>query len=243
MRKALWFLVLLVFTAGFVVARGTCDEEGPTFEFKFKGSSIGLSLLDVAPLNPVLRANGFAPLSGRLKLGGEIDFSFAIGRLHFGLDKWSLTAKTEQGEKKVELSISSKGFDIGCVVASDQCSIFSIGSVFGRGEVELKLRHGVPQSFEEAVANPFRSVLETSFYAVEPYVSVLLQPLRWIGIRLQVGYLFAFSSPTWKVDRFEFPGPPFAPDGLSIGLSFAFGKNIERCYGDEEEVVEETTAP
>lgn len=242
-RKTLWILVLLVFTIGFVVARGVCKGEGPTFEFKFKGPSIGLSLLDIGALNPVLISNGYAPLSGRLHVGGKVNIDVAIARLHFGVDDWSVTTTTREGEKKAELSISSKGSHIGCVVASDPYSIFSIGSVFEYGEVELRLRHDLPQGFEEAVANPFYSVLNSDFYAVQPYVSVLLQPLRWIGIRLQVGYLFAFSSSIWRVDCLEFPGPTFAPDGLSIGLSFAFGKNIERSNEEEEKVVEETAVP
>jgi ketosteroid isomerase-like protein len=213
---AVWLGVL---TGVLVAAEGGTDAARG---FGFGGPMVGLVGLDLALVNPVLEAGGYGPLAGEVVTWGGGGGGGHVGGLSFGGSGWGGTATSLVGEKSAELSFGFGGVDLAYTVSGKGDSLLSLGLVAGGGALDLSLRERVPESFDDAVAHPTTTSLSRGFFGLEPYVRFNVQLLPWLGLKLQLGYLFAFPG-AWAEGGAEIPGPEAPLSTPYIGVALAFG--------------------
>ena len=87
------------------------------------------------------------------------------------------------------------------------------------------------------------ATLTRPFFAAEPYVAFHLQPLGWLGLRIQLGYLYTFPE-HWRESGHGVTGPDLDLSGPHIRASLAFGgigsADLEECVESALEVDEAT---
>ncbi|MGQ9477867.1 MAG: hypothetical protein ACUVRH_05205, partial [Candidatus Bipolaricaulia bacterium] len=81
------------------------------------------------------------------------------------------------------------------------------GAVIGGGDARLTLRDRRPSSFVDAISDPPNAFFTRGFFAVQAHLEVELFVLDWLMLKVNLGYLWAFSEP-WKLGQAELPGPP-----------------------------------
>ena len=210
---------------------GLADDEKlgkPVTGFGFGGPLIGLFTVELGSedeadsINGILAANGYGPLPERMVTFGGGGGGGVIGGFSFGGSGWGGSVTSIRAGKKAELSLGFGGMDIAYVVGGNDRSLLLIGAVLGGGGLDLKLRERIPESFEDAVANPTTTTLSQGFFAAEPYVAFQVQPLSWLGFEVHLGYLFTLAG-SWEEGGQEIEGPALELSGPFVGLSIAFG--------------------
>ena len=215
---------------------GMGEEQGEFFEsFEFLlggfvGPSIGWRLIDLDEVNSILEANGYASLGDRLSTyGARQVYSYPPhSDLFFGMDIWMGELRSELGDKRAELLISSFGlWDIALVAFQAQAEQIRLSAGFtsGLGAVELELWEGTSEDLEDAIENGFQMAFGYFYFAMEPNVSLHLRPLKWLAMQLRAGYLF--TAPFfWQEREWSILRPAFKPDGLSVGGSVQINLGI-----------------
>ena len=198
-------------------------EGGPIYELIF---------LDFSELNAVLSGVSF---TGDFRLGEQSSFFVHGGGggldttdLHFGgrgsSGSWVVPVSGERFNR-AELKLSYGGFFFERLLSGHDQSPFLAGLLLGGLDLELQLSQVPPAHFSTAVASPFMAELKRTYFLLEPYVSTEFRLLGFMEIKLEAGYLMAFSTREWctplKVLLRGGPlGKLFAPD---IGLTVIFG--------------------
>lgn len=234
MRQAVLIVVLLGFigTLSLVGLASAPDQSAGLTGFGFGGPMVGLFSLDLGEVNDVLIDAGYAPLDERLFAFGGGGGGGTIGGLSLGGTGWGGSLTSLSGEKKAELTLGFGGMDLAYVAGGNERSLLTLGVVIGGGSVELKLRDHSPESFEDAINDPNTTSLSQGFFALEPYIRFQVQPLAWLGFKLQLGYLFAFPG-EWEDDGHVLSGPSLDLNGPFVGVALTFG-GIGRADVKEE---------
>ncbi len=210
---------------------GLADDEElgkPVMGFGFGGPLIGLFTVELGSedeagsINGILAANGYGPLPERMVTFGGGGGGGVIGGFSFGGSGWGGSVTSIRAGKKAELSFGFGGMDIAYALGGNDRSLLLIGAVLGGGGLDLKLRERIPESFEDAVADPTSTTLSRGFFAAEPYVAFQIQPLSWLGFEVHIGYLFTLAG-SWEEGGQEIEGPALELSGPFFGLSIAFG--------------------
>jgi len=191
------------------------------------------AIIDVGypQFNQVLFANGGGGYWGEpdgLRIGGV------------GLGGNTLTTS---GTRTASFDIAYGGIMLEKAVRSDKDFTVVLGALFGYGGLDLRFVNALPETFEDAVANPFISSMSKEFFALQPYIAFESQPSSWMWARFQLGFLWTLTD-DWMFDETEFSGPPRTLGGLTASLMLRFGgggqfPDLDEMEAALEELVEE----
>jgi len=186
--------------------------------------------LNVDPINEVLGKNNAGTLSkGGIPLygGGGYAYLMFLTNLRIGGmgSGGSMKAKSYQRStnitRNVELSIGYGGVTIDYVVPILQRLDIAFGILLGGGGMDIKMTwdkgFGVEWDtvWDEFGGNTYGDrqigysrTLSGSFYIYQPSISMEYAILRWLGVRVGVGYN-GMAGGSWKLDdKFDLLGVP-----------------------------------
>ena len=229
------FLLLLIIFATIVTVVAQQDEEeepippprkstGPKF-----GGAAGFTqnflFLDMSPINQILSANNFAQFSGNglFMMGGQgYGYVMLIPNLRIGGIGGSgtrvSTSLLGNTRRDVELSAGYGGVTVDYVFPVLPRFDIATGVFIGAGGMSLTIRRDDGSAkvwateWQQLGSNDSIYNLTTkfsgSFFVVQPSVNFEVAILRWLGIRVGVGYMGMFGN-SWKVDdKYDFIGVP-----------------------------------
>ncbi|MCK4570409.1 hypothetical protein KAT84_00530 [Candidatus Bipolaricaulota bacterium] len=254
----LMFLLCLVLFSGFAdeepAELGEFAELEEVAEFgEFEDQYVGgggpmptLLFLDFEDLNGAITDAGYPQISqvlfanGGGGYGGALD-GLRIGGFYIGGDTMSASES-----RSVSLNMGYGGMMIEKAVRSDDDFTVVLGTMLGFGSLDLRFISNLPETFEDAVANPFLSSMSKEFYVVQPYVAFESKPYSWMWARFQLGFLWTLAD-KWTFEETEFAGPPRTFGGLTASLMIRFGGSglfpLDEMETALDELVEEPDAP
>ncbi len=263
-RNAMWSLprIVLLVTLLLVLFSGmTVSEEAkePVVGFGFGGPMIGVFMPELDEVNEFLNDNGYAALGDSLIVAGGGGRGGVLGGLSIGGIGWGGTVTSLKENKQAKFSAGFGGCQLGYVVGGNERSLLTIGAVLGGGGVNLNLREVVPEDsgpcrattlgntngprsgfLKGIVIEPTPTNYCQGFIAVEPYLSMQVQPLGFLGFELHLGYLFTVLG-FGCCGEAENSGPSLGLSGPFVGLSLTFGGIGAAEWGfPYSETVEET---
>lgn len=211
-----------------------CQEEVQTVPIK-KISRMGgaggftpyVLFWNIENINSAIKSDAGPTLSKQpiILYGGEgYGYIMLIENLRIGGMGASGTVKSSSvtGATRMDLetNVSLGGITINYVMPISQRLDFTIGSVIGWGGIDLKLRRdnwGVKKwddilnqwgSGGIITISDFSHKLKGSFFVYKPNIKLEYAILRWLSVRIGVGY-FGMTGGKWKLDdEFELIGVP-----------------------------------
>lgn len=181
-----------------------------------------LLFLDLEDLNGAITGAGYPQLDqvlfamGGGGYGGALD-GLRIGGFGVGGDSLSTT-----GSRSVSLDLGYGGMIIEKAVTTEENFTVVLGAMLGGGALDLRFISNLPETFEDAVNNPFVSSMTKEFYAIQPYIAFESKPYSWMWARFQLGFLWTLAG-DWSFEEVEFAGPPRTLGGLTASLMIRFG--------------------
>ena len=217
--KTTLILILLFCLASLT---GFANEDPSDTFFGGGGPMPTLLFLDLEDLNSAIIGGGYPQLSQVLFANGGGGYGGALNGLRiggFGLggDTMSLSES-----RSVSFDFAYGGMMIEKAVRNDEDFTVVLGTLLGFGSLDLRFVSSVPETFEDAVANPFVSSMSKDFYVVQPYIAFEAKPFSWLSARFQLGFLWTLAD-QWTFDEVEFAGPPRTLSGLTATLMLRFG--------------------
>jgi len=217
--------VLLLLLAG-----PLCAEDDPA-ALGGGGPTPSILFLRLEPLNSALAAAGYPRITEVfLTLGGS-GLGGSHGGVRVGGTGASGATTARDGERSVRLSLDLYGLFIEKVAGVEDDLTVVLGAMLGGGNLDLRLIHRVPDTFEDAVGTPYLASMSKRLYAVEPYVAFETQPFSWLATRLQFGLLWTLTD-RWTFEDAEFSGPPRTMTGLVASLTLRFGPMFKEHSDD-----------
>ena len=219
-------LVCLLGTVGLAIEEEVSDGR---IWFGLGGSTLGLFFPDLTAVDAFLTDNGFGGFGDAMLFSGGRGRGGALRGLSLGGIGWGSEVKSSVENRYAELAIGFGGLELGRVIGGDGRSLLTLGVVLGGGGASLTL-------IEDAAAfggddGPFRpcgivpepAVLgrHGAFGAVEPFVSLQVQPLHYLGFELHLGYLVPLFTFEWGDAELEGVSPGLA--GPVVGFSVTWG--------------------
>jgi hypothetical protein len=236
----------------FAQSPDSTDEELPPPSHaaaKF-GGGIGFtpSLLnmDLAPINDWLKnANAGELSSGPVFLTGGQAYGYILfvqnlrGGVMWGSGSKSSLVTTNNITRNVELHVGFTGATIEYVIPLHPRLDVTIGGMLGAGglDVTMKLDSNSQTRSWNQVWNDFGNAklegqyshkMSGAFFVYEPMVNVEYAALRWLGIRVGVGYL-GMSGNNWELDdKYTVPDVPsnITGKGFSVNAGLFLGTFI-----------------
>lgn len=241
------FLLCLVPFTGLADSAEAADsaESGDIF-FGGGGPMPTLLFLDLEDLNSAITNVGYPQITqvlfanGGGGYGGALD-GLRIGGFGLGGDTMSVSES-----RSVSFDLAYGGMMIEKAVRNDDDFTVVLGTLLGFGGLDLRFISGVPETFEDAVANPFVSSMSKNFYVVQPYIAFEAKPFSWMSARFQLGFLWTLAD-QWTFEEAEFAGPPRTLGGLTATLMLRFGgggqfPDLDEIEAALEELSEELDA-
>lgn len=207
----IFMATITLFAAGTVLADTGIDLDGvqtPPTEFAGAffaggGPSYGLAFFDFEELNEALPGVEF---TGDLAFGDRSAFfirgggGFGASDLRFGGrsagGSWTVPVGSGQFDR-AELKVDYGGFFFEVLLGGRFRLPFYAGLLIGGLDLELRLMREPVPDFAGAISAPFLAELKRSYFLLEPYLSTELRLLEFMGLKLGVGYLMAFSNREW----------------------------------------------
>lgn len=194
------------------------------------GYTPGWLFMDIDKLNETIISAGGTPFDGgRIMLNGGQGYAYLllVQNLRIGGMGMSGTRKTSRIEtstntrRDVELGVGYGGVTLEYALSVVPRLDVTFGTVIGGGSMSLTIRRDMGTSKEWGdlwgeFASPqpaaeFSRKLEGSFFIFQPSVTVEVALLRWVGVRVGVGYL-GMAGGDWKLDnKYDLAG---VPDGI-----------------------------
>ena len=233
-------VMMLMLSAGLALAETVPDLDGvqtPPLEFPgafFAGGGpiYSLTLFDFKELSEALPGVEFRgdlrfKESAFLIRGGG---GFGASDLRFGGrgmgGSWVVDVESGQFDR-AELKVGYGGFF--CELLLDEAlrlpPLFA-GLLIGNLNLELRLLREPAPDFAGAISTPFLAELERSYFLLEPYLSTEFRLLEFIGLKLEAGYLLAFSTREWRAPLGE------RVDGGPLKALFAPTFAVMLIFGD-----------
>ena len=201
--------------------------------FALGGSpAIGVLHLDVEEINGFVSDAGFGRLGEYVVMNGDGGRGRigAIGGLSIGGIGWGAEVSATGDAGVARLALGFGGLELGRVIGGNRRSMLTLGVVLGGGGTSLMLTEGGASgeggcrsiSGRGIVPEPIVIGAHRGFAAVMPFLSMQVQPLRFAGFELHLGYLFPVFGAQW--------GDPSVVDqvsltvaGPTVGISFTWG--------------------
>lgn len=244
-------LACLLGTAGFALEEEAADER---IWFGLGGSTLGLFLPDLSAVDTFLIDNGFGAFGDAVLFTGGRGRGGALHGPSFGGIGWGGEAATSVENRYAELAIGFGGLELGRVIGGDERSLLTLGVVLGGGGTSLTLFEGVAALDEDSdpfgpcgiVPEPVILGRHGAFFAIEPFLSLQVQPLHYFGFELHLGYLLPLFAFEWGDAELVGVAPGLA--GPVVGLSATWGAIGRPAIGsildqpDLEETIEQTVS-
>ncbi len=213
--------IVMIFAGGMALADtgpglGSDPGQGPEVQtppmeftgafFAGGGSVYGLALFDFKELNEALPGVKF---TGDFRFGEESAFlvhgggGFGASDLRFGGrgvgGSWVVPVESERSEfDRAELKVDYGGFFFEFLLNEPPGLPIFAGLLIGGLDLELRLLREPPPDFAEAISAPFLAELKRTYFLLEPYLSTEFRVLDFMGLKLEAGYLLAFSTREWR---------------------------------------------
>ena len=181
-----------------------------------------LMFLDLADLNAAITDAGYPQLNQILFANGGGGYAGALEGTRlggFGVGGDSISVSES---RSVSFSLAYGGVMLEKAVQTDDDFTVVLGTMLGYGGLDLRFISDLPETFEDAVNNPFVSSMSKDFYAAQPYVAFESKPCSWMWARFQLGFLWTLAD-YWCFEEAEFAGPPRTLGGLTASLMIRFG--------------------
>ncbi len=197
-----------------------------------------LLFLDLEDLNGTITGAGYPQIdqvlfaNGGGGYGGVLD-GIRIGG--FGVGGSNLSASES---RSVSFDLAYGGMIIEKAVQAEDDFTVVLGTMLGFGGLDLRFISNLPETFEDAVSNPFVSSMTKEFFAVQPYIAFESKPFSWMWARFQLGFLWTLAD-NWSFENAEFAGPPRTLGGLTATLMLRFGGGGQLPLEDLEAALDE----
>ena len=244
-------LVCLLGTVGVAVEDEASDGR---IWFGLGGSTLGLFLTDLSAVDAFLIDAGFGAFGDAVLFTGGRGRGGALAGLSLGGIGWSAEVKTSVENRYAELAIGFGGLELGRVIGGDERSLLTLGVVLGGGGTSLTLFEDVvPLGANNGFFHPCGIVPEPTilgrygaFFAIEPFVSLQVQPLHYLGFELHLGYLLPLFTFVWGDAELAGASPNLGGPVVSLSATWgAIGRPaIGPILGDleVEETIEQTAS-
>ena len=247
MRRLLLIVIFVTLLTGLPSIAGP-KNDGAEMGFGFGGAMLGLFLPELTAINDFLNGGGFAPLEGVLLTAGGGGRGGVIGGLSIGGIGWGGVGESLQNSRKATLGTGFGGLEIGYAVGGNERSVLTFGMIIGAGGSALKLKWLEPEGADTCpggvkgiVPLPTVWTFSRAFIAVEPFISMHVQPCCWMGFELRLGYLLSLADIDWGCCGTSVVGPSLELSGPSIGFGLRFGGIGKATPGyPYSEVIEKT---
>ena len=244
MRRVWMSTLVLIAIASITVSAGA--EETGSFWFGLGGSSIGLYAPDLAQLTTFLDGAGFQALQSPVLVGGGRGRFGSSAGLSIGGVGWGGEIATKAGDLAAGLEFGFGGIELGSVVGGDERSFLTLGLVLGGGAASLWVQEEGEDSpmFGACglVPEPTIRTAHWAFAGVVPFLSMQVQPLRFLGFEVHFGYMVPIYSMRCGLGDLA-ESVVFDASGPIVGLSFTWGWSGRSPMGRQlEETIEETVA-
>jgi len=225
-RRSFIVAVIVLMALSWGVAAGEQPDDRPMVLFGMGGSLAGLFHPDLDEFDGFLSANGYAPLGDILYTTGGTGRAGVLHGPSIGGVGWTGFASSRQGGRAAILSAGLGGIQLGAVAGGDERSLLTLGVVLGGGWSSLTLYESLPEDpwpgwgCHGIVPEPTPIVFDRSFIVAAPHVSMHVQVLPWMGIDVQLGYVFPILG--FELNAGD---PSVAPPSLDLRgpfLSVAF---------------------
>jgi len=197
------------------------DEE-PANQFGGGGGPMPtLLFLDLEDLNSAITVAGYPQIDQVLFGTGAGGYGGALDGIRIGGYGVSGNSLSVSESRSVSLDLAYGGMMIEKAAHADDDFTVVLGTMLGFGSLDLRFISNLPETFEDAVGNPFVSSMTKEFYAVQPYVAFESKPYAWMWVRFQLGFLWTLAN-NWSFEHVEFSGPPRTLGGLTASLMIRF---------------------
>ena len=244
-------LVCLLGTVAYAVEDDASDGR---IWFGLGGSTFGLFLPDLSAVDAFLIDAGFGVFGDALLFSGGRGRGGALNGLSLGGIGWGAEATTAEEDRYAELAIGFGGLELGRVIGGDQRSLLTLGVVLGGGGTSLTLFEGVNPVDEDGDSSSPRGIVPEptilarhgAFFAIEPFASLQVQPLHYLGFELHLGYLLPLFTFDWGDAELAGASPDLGGPVVSLSATWgAIGRPAIGPILDEpeiEETIEQTVS-
>jgi hypothetical protein len=200
--------------------------EPGALEFGFGGAMAMAFFPDMTGINTFLSENGLAPMGDVLIGAGGGGREGVIGGNTFGGIGWGVLATASSQDRSAELVFGGGGLDLGAAIGGDEGSVLTMGVILGCGANILSLT--VPPAQTEAVApagvvpEPMERELRCIVGFAQPYISMSVQLLPWMGFEFRVGYVLPLFGIEFG-DLLGVPAPSLELAGPMVSCGLMFG--------------------
>lgn len=197
-----------------------------------------LLFLDLDDLNGAITAAGYPQIDQVLFANGGGGYVGALDGIRiggFGVGGSNLSASES---RSVSFDLAYGGMMIEKAVQAEDGFTVVLGTMLGFGSLDLRFVSDLPETFEDAVGNPFVSSMTKEFFAIQPYIAFESKPFSWMWVRFQLGFLWTLAD-DWTFEEAEFAGPPRTLGGLAATLMLRFGGGGQLPLEDLEAALDE----
>ena len=227
---------------------------GDRIWFGLGGSALGLALPDLGSVNLHLADRGFDAFGDAILFTGGRGRGGVLGGLSLGGIGWAGETAASGEDGHADLAIGFGGLEVGRVIGGDEQSLLTLGVVIGGGGTSLLLIEGTGQAggddgpFGSCGVAPKPLILGRygAIAAIEPFASLQVQPLHYLGFELHLGYLLPIVSFEWGDAELVGASPRLAGPVVCISATWgaigrpAIGPILERPM--LEETVEQSAS-
>ena len=223
---------------------GLADSEPPGLgepngEFVAGGGPMPtLLFLDLDDLNGAITDAGYPQIDQVLFANGGGGYVGALDGIRiggFGVGGSNVSAFES---RSVSFDLAYGGMIIEKAVQAEDDFTAVLGTMLGCGGLDLRFISNLPETFDDAVSDPFVSSMTKEFFAVQPYIAFESKPFSWMWARFQLGFLWTLAD-NWFFEDAEFAGPPRTLGGLSATLMLRFGGGGQLPLEDLEAALDE----
>ena len=232
-RKLLWLLCCIALTVATVFAQE--DEDEPVPPRRHAAAKLGgaagftqnLLFINLDPINSWISKGLGAPFDKEpifLYGGQAYGYILVLPNVRVGGMGGSGTIRSQSVDlssnttRKVDLSAGFGGVTIDYVIPLIPRVDLSLGTLIGWGGMSVKLTRdqGTPKVWDNVWTNfgtapsisEYSQTLSGSFFIYQPQANLEVAVLRWLGVRVGVGYMGTIGN-SWKLDdNYDLIGVP-----------------------------------
>ena len=199
-----------------------------------------LLFLDLDDLNGAITAAGYPQIDQVLFANGGGGYVGALDGIRIGGLGVGGSNLSASESRSVSFDLAYGGMIIEKAVQAEDDFTAVLGTMLGFGGLDMRFISNLPETFEDAVGNPFVSSMTKEFFAIQPYIAFESKPFSWMWARFQLGFLWTLAD-DWSFEDAEFAGPPRTLGGLTASLMIRFGGGGQIPFEDLEAALEEVS--
>ena len=221
MVRRWWIVAVCVCSLGSSLAMAEPAIRG----FGFGGPLAMAFFPDMTGINVFMSENGLPPMGEMMIGAGGNGRGGIIGGATAGGIGWGTWMISEAEDRRAELAFGGGGLDLGVALGGNDRSVLALGAVLGGGANVLTLSTVAGSgrlSPSGIVPEPSSRAFGCAVGFVQPYVSMAVQPLPWVGLELRLGYILPVFGVAFG-DLVGIPIPSLRLSGPTVSFGVAFG--------------------